>query len=66
MFLKLRDPTYKYLFLLENKEYLVDTLCRRTKLWDTVVPCGCENSHYVVKLNSNGDQYYLLTPYPHL
>ena len=50
----------------KNKLHFVDTLSRRTYFWDTVVPCGSENSHNVVQLNPNEDKYYLLTPYPTL
>ena len=32
----------------KNKVHFVDTLSRRTYLWDTAVPCGSENSHNVV------------------
>ena len=48
----------------ENKVYFVDTLSRRKFFWDTLVPCGSENSHNVVQLNPDEDKYYLLTPYP--
>ena len=50
----------------KNKVHFVDTLSRRTYFWDTAVPCGSENSHNVVQLNPDEDQYYLLTPYPTL
>ena len=35
--------------LYNNIVHSVDTLSRRTYFWDTVVPCGSENSHTVVK-----------------
>ena len=50
----------------KNKVHFVDTLSRRTYLWDTTVPCGSENSHNVVQLNPDEDKYYLLTPNPTL
>ena len=50
----------------KNNEHLVDTLSRRTFIWNTAVSCGSENSHIVVKLNPEEDKYYLLTPYPTL
>ena len=33
---------------------------------DTAVPCGFENSHNIVQLNTDEDKYNLLTPYPTL
>ena len=48
------------------KVHFVDTFSRRTYFWDTAVPCGSENSHNVVQLNTDEDKYYLLTPYPTL
>ena len=50
----------------KNKVHFVETLSRRTYFWDTAIPCGSENSHNVVQLNSDDDKYYLLTPYPTL
>ena len=56
-FLRLKDPhknphNYKRIpILYKNKVYFLDTLSRRTYFWDTVVPCGSENSHNVVQLN---------------
>ena len=50
----------------KNKVNFVETLSRRTYFWDTVVPCGSKNSHNVVQLNPDEDNYYLLTPYPTL
>ena len=46
----------------KNKVHFVDTLSRRTYFWDTAVPCGSQNSHNVVQLNPEEDNYYLLTP----
>ena len=50
----------------KNKVHFVDTLSRRNSFWDTAVPCGSENSHNVVQLNPDEDEYYLLTPNPTL
>ena len=50
----------------KNKVHFLDTLSRRTHFWDTAVPCGPENSHNVVQLNPDEENYYLLTPYPTL
>ena len=54
------------IFYKKNRVHFVDTPSRRTYFWDTAVPCGSENSHNVVQLNSDEDKYYLLTPYPTL
>ena len=48
------------------KVLFVDAPSRRTYFCDTAVPCGSDNSHTVVQLNSHEDKYYLLTPYPTL
>ena len=56
----------KFLKFYKNRVHFVDTLSRRTRFWDTAVPSGSENSHNVVKLYSDEDKYYLLTPYPTL
>ena len=50
----------------KNKVLFVDTLSRRTYIWDKAVPCGSEYSHNVVQLNPDEDKYYLLTPDPTL
>ena len=50
----------------EYEVLFVDTLSRRTCFWDTAVPCGYENFHNVVELNSYETKYYLHTPYPTL
>ena len=50
----------------KNKVNFVETLSRRTYFWDTAVPCGSKNSHNVVQLNPDEDNFYLLTPYPTL
>ena len=50
----------------KNKVHFVDTHSLITYFWDTAVPCGSKNSHNIVQLNPDEDQYYLLTPYPTL
>ena len=50
----------------KNKVHFVDTLSRRTYFWDNAVPCGSENRHNVVQLNSDEEKYYLLIPFPTL
>ena len=50
--------------ILQKKVYFVDTLSRRTFVWDTAVPCGSEKTHNVVQLNPDEEKHYLLTPYP--
>ena len=66
IFLKTKDITKESQYSLKNKVHFVDTLSRRTCVWDTVVPCESKNSHNVVQLNPDEDKYYLLTPYPTL
>ena len=56
-----RIPTFY-----KNKVHFVDTLSRRTYLWYTAVPWGSKNSHNVVQLNPDEENYYLLLPYPTL
>ena len=50
----------------KNKVHFVDTLSRRSYLWDTANPCGSENSHNVVQVNPDEDKCYFLSPYPTL
>ena len=45
------------------KVHFVDTLSRCTFFCGTAIPYGSENSHNVVQLNPNEDNYYLLIPY---
>ena len=46
----------------KNKVNFVDALSLRTYFWDTAVQCGSKNSHNVVQLSPDEDNYYLLTP----
>ena len=48
------------------KVHFVDTLSRRTYFWDTAVPCGSENSHNVVQVSPDEENFCLITPYPTL
>ena len=65
-FLKINVVTREYPYSTRLKHIFVNTPSRRTYFWDTVVPCGSENSHKVVQLNPDEDKYYLLAPYPTL
>ena len=62
MYLKTKDITKECPYS-TRKLHFVDTLSGKTYFWDTVVPCGPENSHNVVQLNPDADKYYRLTPY---
>ena len=51
MLLKIKYAIKKIPISYKKKVDFVDTLSRRTKFWDTSVPCGSENSNNVVQLN---------------
>ena len=42
--------------ILRGKVLFVDTLSRKTNLWDRAVPCGSQSSHSVVQLNPDEDK----------
>ena len=54
---------YQRIFIFnKTKVHFLDSLSRRLYFWDIAVPCGSENSHYVVQLNRNEEKYFLLNP----